>query len=79
MAHVLEQARRNSQTRPDSTNSGEFELAIAVLHRATDDLQRGRPGLKLWWEWKPNPALVFWCSVLDLDPGEVRERALALP
>jgi hypothetical protein len=57
---------------------GERQLAAAVMKRAVRDYQRGVEAAVLWFTY-PGKELETWCTILGLDPAEVRSRARRLP
>ena len=69
-------AREQAALAP-SPLSPETKLAAAVLRQAVDDLRRGKPGARLWFESRYS-FLPFWCDVLALDAEMVRSHALGI-
>ena len=50
------------------------KLGAAVLVRAFEDA-RTDSRARQWFEVTPQPMLIFWCQVVGLDVGRLRERA----
>ena len=60
-----------------SSETAETKLAAAVIKLAVEDVKRGTPAARLWFE-LPGTGLAFWCDVLGIDAESVRSHALGV-